>query len=227
MRTGCRTGFTRLRQIGDWAWNSAAAPYVLDGGNVVDKRQRPCHRHRPLLWPTTVSDKRGSPRRPARSNSAWSKSPSCRPIPKTALGHADGMAAFIGKNAIAIDPPRRARSTTAMLRRTARRVSRTLRIVEIESESPAGGPPAADAALRFRPRPLRERRGHRPPSSTCPSFGVPEDAAVLEAISAPAATAKSCRWMPATWPDLGGSVRCLGAQMKGENARRLIEAARR
>ena len=58
-----------------------------------------------------------------------------------------------------------------------------------------------------------------------PTFGVPEDAVALELLRA-----RSDREIvpvaARNVADLGGSVRCLSGQFKGENARKLIAAAR-
>ena len=140
--------------------------------------------------------------------------------PEDRLGHADGMAAFIASNVVAatcFDEPFR----TAVLDEL-RAAFPDVEIVEIES--PAGGPPAADAAFGSA-HGLYVNAVATDRHLYVPTFGIPEDAAAMELLRARSdreVVPVDARKVAA----LGGSVRCLSGQFKGENARKLIEAAR-
>ena len=193
-------------------------PYVLDGGNFVDDGDA-----RAILTDRFLADN-GLGKTQAVAvlrEELGVKQVAILPAdPEDRLGHADGMAAFIASNAIAAtryDEPFR----TAVLGEL-RAAFPDVDVVEIES--PAGGPPAADAAFGsahglYVNATVTDRHVY------VPVFGISEDAAALELFHARSdreVVPVDARKVAA----LGGSVRCLSGQMKGENARKLIEAAR-
>jgi hypothetical protein len=130
-----QAGFTRYAKARGLEFRTC--PYVLDGGNLVDNGAAPSSRTG--FWPTTLSTS-PKPSPSCANNSAWSTWPSCRPIPKTALAHADGMAAFIASNAVAVtryDEPLRAAVLAGTARgRVPRHRDRRDRIPRIRRRSP-------------------------------------------------------------------------------------------
>ena len=211
-----QAGFTRY--AASTGLEFRRCPYVLDGGNLVDDGAA-----RAIVTDRFLADN-GLDRPRALAvlrETLGAESVAILPAdPEDRLGHADGMVAFIASNAIAAtrcDEPLR----TAVLGEL-RAAFPDVEIVEIEV--PAGGPPPADAAFGsahglYVNAVVTDRHVY------VPTFGIPEDAAALERLRArsdreivPVEARKVA--------DLGGGVRCLSAQFKGENARKLIEAAR-
>ena len=211
-----QAGFTRYAKSTGLEFRRS--PYVLDGGNLVDDGDA-----KAIVTDRFLSDNGLAKEQAvaALREVLGVKHVAILPAdPEDRLGHADGMAAFIASNAIAVtryDEPFR----TAVLGEL-RAAFPDVEIVEIES--PAGGPPAADAAFGsahglYVNAVATDRRVY------VPTFGVPEDAAALELFRARSdreVVPVDARKVAA----LGGSVRCLSGQMKGANARKLIEAAR-
>ena len=211
-----QAGFTRYAKSTGLEFRRS--PYVLDGGNLVDDGDA-----RAIVTDRFLSDN-GFDKDQAVDvlrEALGAKHVAVLPAdPEDRLGHADGMAAFIGSNAIAVtryDGPFR---TTVL--GELRAAFPDVDIVEIES--PAGGPPAADAAFGSA-HGLYVNAVVTARHLYVPTFGIPEDAAALELLRARSDRAiVPVDARPVA--DLGGSLRCLSGQLTGENARKLIEAAR-
>ena len=211
-----QAGFTRYAKYCGLEFRRC--PYVLDGGNFVDDGGA-----RAILTDRFLADN-GLGKTQAVAvlrEELGVKQVAILPAdPEDRLAHADGMAAFIASNVVAVtryDEPFR----TAVLGEL-RAAFPDVDIVEIES--PPGGPPAADAAFGsahglYVNATVTDRHIY------VPIFGIPADAAALERFRA--RTDREVVPVDAhKVAALGGSVRCLSGQMKGENARKLIEAAR-
>ena len=211
-----QAGFTRYAKYCGLEFRRC--PYVLDGGNFVDDGDT-----RAIVTDRFLADNGlGNTQAVAilREELGVKQVAILPNDPEDRLGHADGMAAFIASNAIAVtryDEPFR----TAVLDEL-RAAFPDAEIFEIES--PAGGPPAADAAFGSA-HGLYVNAVATDRHLYVPTFGIPEDAAALELFRArgdrEVVPVDACKVAA-----LGGSVRCLSGQMKGENARQLIEAAR-
>ncbi len=211
-----QAGFTRYAK--STGLEFGRSPYVLDGGNLVDDGDA-----RAIVTDRFLADN-GFDKPQALAvlrETLGVDSVAILPAdPEDRLGHADGMVAFIAKNVLAAtrhDEPFRS-AVLGELRAAFPDVD----IVEIES--PAGGPPAADAAFGSA-HGLYVNAVVTARHLYVPTFGIPEDAAALELLRARSDRAiVPVDARPVA--DLGGSVRCLGGQLTGENARKLIEAAR-
>ena len=211
-----QAGFTRYAKSTGLEFRRS--PYVLDGGNLVDDGDA-----RAIVTDRFLADNGLDPPQAVEilREALGAEQIAILPAdPEDRLGHADGMVAFIAPNAIAA-------TRYDKLFRTAvldelRAAFPDVDVVEIES--PAGGPPAADAAFGSA-HGLYVNAVATDRHLYVPTFGVPEDAAALELLRA-----RSDREIvpvaARNVADLGGSVRCLSGQFKGENARKLIEAAR-
>ena len=194
------------------------SPYILDGGNFVDDGgAKAIVTDRFLSDNGLAKDRAVAALREALGVEQIAVLPA---DPEDRLGHADGMAAFIASNVVAatcFDEPFR----TAVLDEL-RAAFPDVEIVEIES--PAGGPPAADAAFGSA-HGLYVNAVATDRHLYVPTFGIPEDAAAMELLRARSdreVVPVDARKVAA----LGGSVRCLSGQMQGANARLLIGAAR-
>ena len=211
-----QAGFTRYAKFCGLEFRRS--PYVLDGGNFVDDGDaRAIVTDRFLADNGLAKEQAVAALREALGVEQIAILPA---DPEDRLGHADGMAAFIASNVVAatcFDEPFR----TAVLDEL-RAAFPDVEIVEIES--PAGGPPAADAAFGSA-HGLYVNAVATDRHLYVPTFGIPEDAAAMELLRARSdreVVPVDARKVAA----LGGSVRCLSGQFKGENARKLIEAAR-
>ena len=211
-----QAGFTRYAKFCGLEFRRS--PYVLDGGNFVDDGDaRAIVTDRFLADNGLAKEQAVAALREALGMEQIAILPA---DPEDRLGHADGMAAFIASNVVAatcFDEPFR----TAVLDEL-RAAFPDVEIVEIES--PAGGPPAADAAFGSA-HGLYVNAVATDRHLYVPTFGIPEDAAAMELLRARSdreVVPVDARKVAA----LGGSVRCLSGQFKGENARKLIEAAR-
>ena len=194
------------------------APWILDGGNVVDNG-----RDRAIVTDRFLADNRlDKPQAVVllREQLKVEQVAILPAHPDDRLGHADGMAAFIGSNTVAIS--RYAGESTEAVRQELEAAFQGVRIVEIETVF-------ADDA--FDPEYGSARGIHVNATVTdrfiyLPVFGMETDARALRSIRE--ATDKEVVPIHAEKvAPLGGSVRCLSGQMSGENARKLIEAARR
>ncbi len=193
------------------------APWILDGGNGVENGG-----DRAIVTDRFLADNAlDKPQAAAilRKQLGVKQVAILPAHPDDRLGHADGMAAFIDSNTVAIS--RYAGESTAPIRQELESAFPGIRIVEIETDFD-------DDA--FDPDYGSARGIHVNATVTdhfiyLPVFGMGTDAPALEVIRA--ATGKEVIPVDAEKiSTMGGSVRCLSAQMKGENARRLIEAAR-
>ncbi len=208
-------GFRRLAKRHDLAFRSAA--WILDGGNVVDNGF-----DKAIVTDRFLSDNHLDP---AAAIAALREALGVAQVailpahPDDRLGHADGMAAFIASNTVALS--RYAGESTEPIRKELASAFPDVRIVEIETTFD-------DDA--FDPEYGSARGIHVTATVTdgfiyLPVFGMETDAPALQKIReatdkevVPIQAGKVAR--------MGGSVRCLSWQVKGENARRLIEAAR-
>ena len=211
-----QAGFTRYAKSTGLEFRRS--PYVLDGGNLVDDGDA-----RAIVTDRFLADNGLDQTQAAEilREALGAEQIAILPAdPEDRLGHADGMVAFIAPNAIAAtrcDEPFR----TAVLGEL-RAAFPDVDVVEIES--PAGGPPAADAAFGSA-HGLYVNAVVTARHLYVPTFGIPEDAAALELLRARSDRAiVPVDARPVA--DLGGSLRCLSGQLTGENARKLIEAAR-
>ena len=211
-----QAGFARYAKFSGLEFRRSL--YVLDGGNFVDDGgAKAIVTDRFLADNGLAKEQAVAALREALGMEQIAILPA---DPEDRLGHADGMAAFIASNVVAVtryDEPFR----TAVLDEL-RAAFPDVEIVEIES--PAGGPPAADAAFGSA-HGLYVNAVATDRHLYVPTFGIPEDAAAMELLRARSdreVVPVDARKVAA----LGGSVRCLSGQFKGENARKLIEAAR-
>ncbi len=194
------------------------ARWILDGGNVVDNG-----RDKVIVTDRFLDDNRlGEAEAVAllREQLGVAHVAVLPADPEDTLGHADGMVAFVASNTVAV-----ARANGAdiePIRVALRGAFPGIEIIEIDVvlDEDDFDPEYGSARGLYVNATLTDHYLY------VPVFGQPSDAAVLACLRAasdrevvPVDAAKVSR--------LGGSVRCLGAQMKGDNARRLIEAARR
>lgn len=211
-----QAGFTRYAKYRGLEFQTC--PYVLDGGNLVDNGS-----DKAIVTDRFLDDNRLDRSEAIAVLREWLGVEQVAILPadpEDRLAHADGMAAFIASNVVAAtryDGPFR---TTVL--GELRAAFPDVDIVEIES--PAGGPPAADAAFGSA-HGLYVNAVVTARHLYVPTFGIPEDAAALELLRARSDRAiVPVDARPVA--DLGGSLRCLSGQLTGENARKLIEAAR-
>ena len=193
------------------------APWNLDGGNVVDNG----------LDKVIVTDRFLADNQLERSRAiallretlGVQRVAILPADPEDRLAHADGMAMFIASNTVALT--RYGGEFQAALRRELRGAFPGIEIVEIETEfgSEAFDPDFGSAQGIHVNATVTDRFLY------LPVYGLETDAKALAQIRA--ATDREVVPVEAgKIGSLGGSVRCLSAQMKGDNARRLIEAAR-
>jgi agmatine/peptidylarginine deiminase len=141
--------------------------------------------------------------------------------PEDPLAHADGMALFLGSNTVAVTAY--GGTFQSQLKQELSKAFPGIRILELETEFDTGKAwdPRFGSAKGITVNAVRTDR-----FLYVPVFGVKTDATNLELIRA-----ESDREVipidAGTVSRMGGSVRCLSGQMKGENARKLIEAARK
>ena len=210
-----QAGFTRYAKSTGLEFRRV--PYILDGGNLVDSGT-----DKAIVTDRFLTD---NGLNKAQAIALLRKALGVEQVailpadPEDRLAHADGMATFIAKNEIAAtryDEPLRAAVLDEL-----RAAFPGIEIVEIES--PAGGeihdPAFGSAHGIYVNATVTDRHIY------LPMFGIPEDTQALEQIRAhtdrEVVPVDARKVAP-----LGGSVRCLSGQMKGENARKLIEAAR-
>ena len=140
--------------------------------------------------------------------------------PEDRLGHADGMAAFIASNVVAVT--RYGGEFQAAMERTLRSAFPGIRIVELETEFSATAFDAAFGSAQgvYVNAVVTDRFLY------LPVYGTAADDRALAQIRA-ATDREVVPVRAGNIGQLGGSVRCLCSQMKGANARILIAAARR
>ena len=193
------------------------APWILDGGNVVDNG-----RDQAIVTDRFLADN-GLDKKNAvavlREALAVERVAILPADPEDYLGHADGMAAFIASNAVALT--RYGGTFQKALKRELRAAFPGVRIVELETrfDDDAFDPLYGSAKGIYANATVTDRFIY------LPVYGLDTDAAALAKIRA-ATDREVVPILAGGIAQMGGSVRCLGAQMKGENARRLIEAAR-
>ncbi|MDD2240043.1 MAG: agmatine deiminase family protein [Kiritimatiellae bacterium] len=139
--------------------------------------------------------------------------------PDDRLGHADGIAAFLGTNTVAITQGHDNYHDAVV--HQLRSAFPGIQIIELawDEVNDAFDPEYGSATGLHLNATLTDRFLY------VPVYGRESDARALEQIRA--ATDRVVVPVDAAQVGrLGGSVRCLGAQMKGDNARRLIKAAR-
>lgn len=140
--------------------------------------------------------------------------------PEDRLGHADGMAACIASNVVAVT--RYGGEFQAAVEHALRSAFPGVRIVELETEfAPAAYDPAFGSAQGVYVNAVVTDR-----FLYLPAYGTAADDRALAQVSA-ATDRKVIPVSAGNIGKLGGSVRCLCSQMEGANARILIAAARR
>lgn len=208
-------GFRRLAKRHGLAFRRAA--WILDGGNLVDNGS-----DKAIVTDRFLADNhldKAEALAALRDALGVAQVAILPAHPDDRLGHADGMAAFIGSNTVALS--RYAGESTAAIRKELDSAFPDVRIVEIDT--------AFDEDA-FDPEYGSARGIHVNATVTDgfiyePVFGMETDAPAIQKIQA--ATGKEVVPIQAgTVARMGGSVRCLSWQVQGENARRLIEAAR-
>ncbi|NCA81654.1 MAG: hypothetical protein EOM72_02775 [Opitutae bacterium] len=193
------------------------APWRLDGGNVVDNGF-----DKVIVTDRFLSDnqlERSSAIALLRETLGVQQVAILPADPEDRLAHADGMAMFIASNTVAVT--RYGGEFQEALRRELREAFPGIAILEIETEfgSDAFDPDFGSAHGIHVNATVTDRFIY------LPVYGIATDAKALAQIRA--ATDREVVPVDAgKIGALGGSVRCLSAQMKGDNARRLIEAAR-
>ena len=209
-------GFRRFAKRNGLSFRRAS--WILDGGNVVDNGI-----DKAIVTDRFLADNRLDK---AQAGAILREQLNVERVailpahPDDRLGHADGMAAFIGSNTVVLSRYRG--ESSKAIRQELESAFPGVRIVEIETDF-------GDDA--FDPEYGSARGIHVNATVTdrfiyLPVFGMETDAPALRKIRE--ATDKEVVPIAAEKvAPMGGSVRCLSGQMKGENARKLIEAARR
>lgn len=194
------------------------APWILDGGNVVDNGQ-----DKAIVTDRFLSD---NPLDKAEASAILRDLLGVEQVaflpadPEDRLAHADGMAMFIASNTVALT--RYGGEFQESLRRELLEAFPAVEIVEIDTEfdSRAFDPDFGSAQGIHVNATVTERFIY------LPVYGMATDAKALALIRAH--TDREVVPVDAGQiGQMGGSVRCLSAQLKGENARCLIEAARK
>lgn len=194
------------------------APWILDGGNVVDNGT-----DQAIVTDRFLADN-GLDRTQAvailREQLGVARVAILPADPEDRLAHADGMAMFIDSNTVTLT--RYGGKFQQALRRELRAAFPGVALVEIETEFDTDAyDPAFGSARGIHVNAVVTRR-----AVYVPVFGLETDAKALAQIRdrtprevVPVQAGNIGR--------LGGSIRCLSWQVQGENARKLIEAARR
>ena len=209
-------GFRRLAKRHGLSFRRA--PWILDGGNVVDNGI-----DKAIVTDRFLADNRLDRAQAVAILREQLNVERVAVLPAHSddrLGHADGMAAFIASNTVAISRYRG--ESPKAIRQELESAFPGVRIVEIET---------AFADDAFDPEYGSARGIHVNATVTdrfiyLPVFGMETDAGALRKIRE-AADKEVVPIAAEKVAPMGGSVRCLSGQMKGENARKLIEAARR
>ena len=194
------------------------APWILDGGNVVDNG-----RDKAIVTDRFLVDNHLDPAAAGAILREWlgvEKVAILPADPEDRLAHADGMAAFIGTNTVVLT--RYGGNFQKLVRRKLREAFPGIHVVELETafDAQAWDDRFGSAHGIYANATVTDRAIY------LPVYGLATDAQALARIRAYAdreVVPIDARQIG----QLGGSVRCLSGQMKGENARKLIEAARR
>jgi agmatine/peptidylarginine deiminase len=208
-------GFARFARRHDLEFQRA--PWVLDGGNVVDNG-----RDKVIVTDRFLADNQlDRPQAIAilREQLGVAQVAILPADPEDTLAHADGMVAFIDSNVVAL--------TTyggrfqKAIRKELRAAFPGVQIVEIETRFEFQGWDKKFGSARgiYANAAVTDRHVY------LPVYGLETDAEALAKIRSH--THREVVPVDASQiGQLGGSVRCLCVQFKGANARRLIEAAR-
>ena len=210
-----QAGFTRYAKYRGLEFQTC--PYVLDGGNLVDNGD-----DKAIVTDRFLADNRlDKPQALAllREELGVAQVAILPADPEDRLAHADGMAAFIASNVVAVT--RYGGDFQKSIGRELRAAFPDVDIVELETEfgTQAFDPEFGSAQGLYANATVTDHYVY------LPVYGLETDARALEQVRAHAdrevVPVDARRIAP-----LGGSVRCLSGQLKGENARKLIEAAR-
>ena len=210
-----QAGFTRYAKYRELEFRTS--PYVLDGGNLVDNGG-----DKAIVTDRFLTDNRlDGPQSIAllREELGVDQVAILPADPEDRLAHADGMAAFIASNVVAVT--RYGGDFQTSVVRELRAAFPEVEIVAIETEfgGQAFDPEFGSAQGLYVNATVTDRHIY------LPVYGLETDAQALAQIRArtdrEVVPVQAGKIAP-----LGGSVRCLSGQMKGENARKLIEAAR-
>jgi agmatine/peptidylarginine deiminase len=194
------------------------APWILDGGNVVDNGH-----DKAIVTDRFLADNqldRTQASAILREQLGVEQVAILPADPEDTLAHADGMAMFLATNTVAVTSY--GGHFQKAIRQELRRAFPGVRIVEIKSgfDPQAWDPNFGSAKGIYVNAAVTDRHIY------LPIYGTETDAKARDQIRA--ATNREVVPIDASQiGQMGGSVRCLSAQMKGENARRLIEAARK
>ena len=193
------------------------APWILDGGNLVDNGADKAIVSDRFLTDNALS----KPRAVALLRDLLDvRQVAVLPAdPDDPLGHADGMVSFIDTNTVAVTSGDGLDRDAILLE--LRTAFPGIQIIEIHAvfDDNSFDPAFPSAMGLYVNATVTDRFIY------LPVFGLETDAAAITAFR----TATPRQIVPvdaAAVSRLGGSVRCLGAQLKGENARRLLQAAR-
>jgi agmatine/peptidylarginine deiminase len=190
---------------------------ILDGGNVVDNG-----RDKAIVTDRFLADNHLSkPKAIAflRKQLGVAHVAILPADPEDSLAHADGMAMFIASNTVAFTAY--GGEFQESLQKELREAFPGIEIVEIETvfDGKAWDPKFGSANGIYVNATVTGRTIY------LPVYGLETDAKAIAQIRA--RTDKEIVTVDASQiGQMGGSVRCLSGQMKGENARKLIEAAR-
>jgi len=191
---------------------------ILDGGNVVDNG-----RDKAIVTDRFLSDNRLSK---SKAIALLQKELGVERVailpadPEDHLGHADGMVLFIASNTVALTSYGGA--FQKKLKRELRKAFPDIQIIELETrfDSEAWDPKFGSAKGIYANATVTDRTIY------LPIYGMETDAKAIEQIRA--RTDREVVTIDASQiARMGGSVRCLTGQMKGENALKLIQAAQK
>ena len=210
-----QAGFTRYANYRGLEFRTC--PYVLDGGNLVDNGN-----DKAIVTDRFLADNRlDKPQAVAllRECLGVAQVAILPADPEDRLAHADGMASFIASNVVAVT--RYGGDFQEAIVRELRDAFPDVEIVELETEfgTQAFDPEFGSAQGLYANATVTDHYVY------LPVYGLETDARALAQIRA--RTDREVVPVDARQiAPLGGSVRCLSGQLKGENARKLIEAAR-
>ena len=210
-----QAGFTRYANYRGLEFRTC--PYVLDGGNLVDNGN-----DKAIVTDRFLADNRlDKPQAVAllRECLGVAQVAILPADPEDRLAHADGMASFIASNVVAVT--RYGGDFQAAIVRELRDAFPDVEIVELETEfgTQAFDPEFGSAQGLYANATVTDHYVY------LPVYGLEPEARALAQIRA--RTDREVVPVDARQiAPLGGSVRCLSGQLKGENARKLIEAAR-
>jgi agmatine deiminase len=193
------------------------APWILDGGNVVDNGL-----DKAIVTDRFLSDNHLDQAHAIailRKQLGIEQVASLPSDPEDRLAHADGMAMFLDLNTVAVTSYG-GEFQEAILREL-RGAFPGIEIIEIETvfDDKAWDKQYGSAKGIYVNATVTDRYIY------LPIYGMETDAKAIEQVRAH--TQREVVPVAASQiGQMGGSVRCLSAQMKGENARKLIEAAR-